>query len=86
MPHYRRALDLPERCQACAVFHGRVLGSRAFFAEVEAGLAGLDHPPTLIMWTVGGSSGGRLRESRCPGAGFVLLDGLPGWLSVGGWS
>jgi len=50
MSHYRRALDTPERRQACAVFPGRVLASRAFFAEVEAGLADLAHLPTLIVW------------------------------------
>jgi haloalkane dehalogenase len=32
------------------VFPGRVLVSRAFFAEVEAGLADLAHLPTLILW------------------------------------
>jgi haloalkane dehalogenase len=32
------------------VLPGRVLGSRAFFAEVEAGLGGLAHMPTLIVW------------------------------------
>jgi haloalkane dehalogenase len=50
MAHYRRALDTPERRQACAVLPGRVLGSRTFFAEVEAGLADLAHLPTLIVW------------------------------------
>ena len=50
MTHYRRALDTPERRQASAVFPGRVLASRAFFAEVEAGLANLAHLPTLIIW------------------------------------
>ncbi len=47
MTHYRRALDTPERRHASAVFPGQVLASRAFFAEVEAGLA---HLPTLIVW------------------------------------
>jgi haloalkane dehalogenase len=50
MTHYRRALDTPQRRQASAVLPGRVLASRAFFAEVEAGLAGLAHLPTLIVW------------------------------------
>ncbi|NKE60571.1 alpha/beta fold hydrolase [Lentzea sp. PSKA42] len=50
MTHYRRALDTPERRQASAVLPGRVLASRAFFAEVEAGLADLAHLPTLIVW------------------------------------
>jgi haloalkane dehalogenase len=50
MAHYRRPMDTPERRQASAVFPGRVLVSRAFFAEVEAGLADLAHLPTLILW------------------------------------
>jgi haloalkane dehalogenase len=50
MTHYRQALDTPERRQACAVFPGRVLASRAFFAEVEASLADVAHLPTLIVW------------------------------------
>ncbi|MET9489501.1 alpha/beta fold hydrolase [Nocardia sp. NPDC006630] len=50
MTHYRRALDTPERRQACAVLPGRILGSRAFFAEVEAGLTDIAHLPTLIVW------------------------------------
>lgn len=39
MTHYSRALDTPERRQASAVLPRRVTASRAFFAEVEAGLA-----------------------------------------------
>jgi haloalkane dehalogenase len=50
MTHYRLALDTPERRQASAVLPGRVLASRTFFAEVEAGLAELAHLPTLIVW------------------------------------
>ncbi|MGW5454034.1 alpha/beta fold hydrolase [Nocardia sp. NPDC003979] len=50
MSHYSKALDTPERRQACAVLPGRVLASRAFFAEVEAGLAAIAHLPTLIVW------------------------------------
>ncbi len=50
MTHYRRAQDTPERRQAGAVLPGRVLASRAFFAEVEAGLTDLRHLPTLIVW------------------------------------
>jgi haloalkane dehalogenase len=49
MTHYRLALDTPERRQASAMFPGRVLASRSFFAEVEAGLADLAHLPTLIV-------------------------------------
>ncbi|GAB4586021.1 alpha/beta fold hydrolase [Nocardia sp. IFM 10818] len=50
MIHYRRALDTPERRQASAVLPHRLLASRAFFAEVEAGLPDLAHLPTLIVW------------------------------------
>ena len=50
MTHYRRAMDTPERRKASAVFPRRVLASRAFFAEVEAGLADIAHLPTLIVW------------------------------------
>ncbi len=50
MAHYRNALDTPERRQASAVLPGRILASREFFAEVEAGLAGIAHLPTLIVW------------------------------------
>lgn len=50
MSHYRRALDTPERRHASAVLPGRILASRAFFVEVEAGLADLAHLPTLIVW------------------------------------
>lgn len=50
MTHYRQALDTPERRQASAVLPSRILASRAFFTEVEAGLADIAHLPTLIVW------------------------------------
>lgn len=50
LDHYRRALDTAERRQASAVLPGRVLASREFFAEVEAGLPDVAHLPTLIIW------------------------------------
>ncbi|MGW5918720.1 alpha/beta fold hydrolase [Nocardia fluminea] len=50
MAHYRQALGTSERRQACAVLPGRVLASREFFAEVEAGLGEVSHLPTLIVW------------------------------------
>ena len=50
LTQYQRALDTPERRQASAVLPGRILASRAFFAEVEAGLANIAHLPTLIVW------------------------------------
>lgn len=48
--HYRRAQDTPERRQASAVLPGQIIASRAFFAEVEAGLADIAQLPTLIVW------------------------------------
>ncbi|WP_410598506.1 alpha/beta fold hydrolase [Amycolatopsis sp. lyj-90] len=51
MTHYRRAMDTPGRRQASAVLPGQIIGSRAFFTEVEAGLADLAHLPTLIVWS-----------------------------------
>ena len=50
MAHYRQALDTSDRRHACAVLPGRVLASRAFFADVESGLKDLAHLPTLIVW------------------------------------
>ncbi|MEU6562953.1 alpha/beta fold hydrolase [Nocardia nova] len=50
MTHYRRALDTPDRRQASAVLPSRILASRPFFTEVEAGLTDLAHLPALIIW------------------------------------
>lgn len=50
MTHYRRALDTSDRRHASAVLPGRVLASRAFFAEIEASLPSLADLPTLIVW------------------------------------
>jgi haloalkane dehalogenase len=50
MAHYRRAQGTPGRRQASAVLPSRITASRAFLAEVEAGLAGISHLPTLIVW------------------------------------
>lgn len=50
LTHYRLAMDTPERRQASAVLPGQIVGSRAFFAEVEAGLDDLAQLPTLIVW------------------------------------
>jgi haloalkane dehalogenase len=50
MAHYQKALNSPGRRHASAVLPGRVLASRAFFAEVEAGLVDVAHLPTLIVW------------------------------------
>lgn len=50
MTHYRRAQDTRDRRQASAVLPSRITASRAFFTEIEAGLADLAHLPTLIVW------------------------------------
>ena len=50
MTHYRRAFDTADRRHACAVLPGQILASRAFFADVESGLASLADLPTLIVW------------------------------------
>ncbi|MEV0251587.1 alpha/beta fold hydrolase [Nocardia sp. NPDC050712] len=50
MAHYRQALDTPARRSASAEFPRQVRASRDFFAEVEAGLAGIADRPTLIVW------------------------------------
>ncbi|MGV0646087.1 alpha/beta fold hydrolase [Mycolicibacterium sp. XJ2546] len=50
MAHYQKALDSPARRQASAVFPREITGSRAFLADVEAGLADLAALPTLIIW------------------------------------
>ncbi|MFJ2738298.1 alpha/beta fold hydrolase [Streptomyces sp. NPDC087440] len=48
--HCRRALGTPQRRRASAVLPDRILAGRAFFTEVEAGLADLSRLPTLIVW------------------------------------
>jgi haloalkane dehalogenase len=50
MAHYRKALATPDRRDASAVFPGRITASRAFLADVEAGLGDLASLPTLIVW------------------------------------
>lgn len=77
MAHYLRAMDTPERRRASAVFPGRILGSRDFFAEEEAGLPDL---PTLIVWG-NAQIGFRPRERERLEASFpnhqtVALDGV----------
>ncbi|MFD9891393.1 alpha/beta fold hydrolase [Amycolatopsis sp. NPDC059027] len=77
--HYRRVLDTPERRQASAVLPGRITASRAFFAEVEAGVADLGHLPTLIVWSnaqIGFRPRERERlEATFPGHKTVIVDG-----------
>ncbi|WP_031466992.1 alpha/beta fold hydrolase [Sciscionella sediminilitoris] len=51
LTHYRRALDTPAPRQASAVLPRRMTASRAFFTEVQAGLAELGRLPTLIVWS-----------------------------------
>lgn len=50
MAHYQKALDSSARREASAVFPREITASRAFLAEVEAGLPGLAALPTLIIW------------------------------------
>lgn len=78
--HYLRAMDTPERRQASGVLPGRILASRAFFAEVEAGLPDLAKLPTLIVWG-NAQIGFRPRERERLEASFpdhktVALDGV----------
>ncbi|HEU0189840.1 MAG TPA: alpha/beta fold hydrolase [Mycobacterium sp.] len=79
MAHYRRALADPERRAASAVFPRRITGSRAFLAQVEAGLAGLTSMPTLIVWgnadMAFGSTELRRWEQTLPHHRTVVIDG-----------
>jgi haloalkane dehalogenase len=50
MAHYQKALDSPGRREASAVFPREITASRAFLADVEAGLTGIVALPTLIIW------------------------------------
>lgn len=50
MGHYQKALDNPARRDASAVFPRELTASRAFLAEVEAGLPAIADMPALIIW------------------------------------
>ena len=50
MAHYRQALATPGRRDASSEFPRRITASRAFLADVEAGLADLASLRTLIVW------------------------------------
>lgn len=50
MAHYQGALDTPRRREASAVFPREITASRAFLADVEAGLARVAVLPSLIIW------------------------------------
>ena len=50
MDHYKHALDSPARREASAVFPREITSSRAFLADVEAGLTAIAALPTLIIW------------------------------------
>ncbi|OBA96977.1 alpha/beta hydrolase [Mycobacteriaceae bacterium 1482268.1] len=50
MRHYQKALDSPARRDASAIFPREITASRAFLADVEAGLASVAALPTLIIW------------------------------------
>lgn len=50
MDQYRKALGGPSRREASAVFPREITSSRAFLADIEAGLTDLEALPTLIIW------------------------------------
>ncbi|CDO06232.1 alpha/beta hydrolase [Mycolicibacterium cosmeticum] len=50
MVHYQNALDSPSRREGSAVFPREITSSRAFLAEIEAGLPDIAALPTLIVW------------------------------------
>lgn len=50
MDHYKNALDSPARREASAVFPREITSSRAFLADIEAGLEDIAGLPTLIIW------------------------------------
>lgn len=50
MRHYRRPLPDPRAREPTSVFARELLGSRAFLAEVDAGLSRLADRPALIVW------------------------------------
>ncbi|MFD6198879.1 alpha/beta fold hydrolase [Mycobacteriaceae bacterium NPDC060252] len=50
MVHYQNALNSPGRREASAVFPREITSSRAFLADIEAGLVGIAPLPTLIIW------------------------------------
>ncbi|WP_433337859.1 alpha/beta fold hydrolase [Spirillospora sp. CA-294931] len=50
MVHYRKALATADRRLATAVFARSITASRAFLAEVEAGLPDLASHPMLLIW------------------------------------
>ncbi|TDO14081.1 haloalkane dehalogenase [Mycobacterium sp. BK086] len=50
MRHYQKALDTPGRRNASAIFPRELTASRAFLADVEAGLDRIADLPALIIW------------------------------------
>lgn len=50
LSHYQKALDTPARREASAVFPREIIASRAFLADVEAGLTYISALPALIIW------------------------------------
>jgi haloalkane dehalogenase len=50
MAHYQKALDSPARREGSAVFPREITASRAFLADIEAGLTDIAALPTLIIW------------------------------------
>jgi haloalkane dehalogenase len=50
MAHYQKALDSPGRREASAIFPREITSSRAFLADIEAGLSNIAALRTLIIW------------------------------------
>lgn len=79
MAHYREALPTPASRRASAAMPGQIVGARAFFTELEGGLASLADLPTLILWADGDpifTAKYRKRwESIYPGATTTVVEG-----------
>ena len=63
MAHYRAPFPTPDSRMSTYVFPREILASRAFLAEVEAGLPRLAHLPTLLAW--GGKDVAFRATERC---------------------
>lgn len=64
MDHYKKALDSPARREASAVFPREITSSRAFLADIEAGLEDIAALPTLIIWGDGDFAFGDMELRR----------------------
>lgn len=79
MAAYRRPLHTAARREGSAVFPREIVGSSAFLAEVERGLAALADKPALLVWgdrDIAFREQERLRfEAALPHATTVMLPG-----------